>query len=361
MASNRIAIIHSGSMEDITLCECIYERLSTADCKVYFQRQMPERNGHQEVLRKLRYYESNNFGLCVVISQPFFDLVWPTELKNEIVRILTNYSSKRCLHVWAPGITIDDVRKRSSVLTVNEAANFRNVSFSMLLKLNPQEITVKLKELLNEWNSDEKFTRDYEAKSAPILQYKNIATLRDARSTTQSSTAPKQYRQPEILEYPRVSALNLDDSTVASSRDGRMLRNNRQNKHHFNQRQHTSSFNKLRNATNCSRSSETLLSSMRYHDIFKLSDLFGERSESDGSTKRVGNDVRTLASLFGLSKDDVAQLDLAHLRGQRPMEVLIRILNMRKPDLTIGELEKKFETIKRLDAVNYIRGSVYRS
>ena len=339
MFSNSIVIIHSGSIEDISLCESIYRHLSTESCRVDFQKQIPKRNGHQEVLRKLRYYESNNYSLFAIISQPFFDLVWPTELKNEIVRILTKYSNKRCLHVWAPDVTIDDVRKRSTVLTVNEGTNFRQVSFSMLQGLNSREITVKLSELLNEWSPDEKFIRDYEAKSVPLAP--------------PISSVSRKHVQPGRMVYSREPALHFTDISAASYGGHR----SRQSKRQISQRKVHS--NKHKSAINTSMSPQTLLSSMKYGDIFKLSDLFGERSASDGSIKGVGHDVQSLSSLFRLSKDDVAQLGLAHLRGQRPLELLIRTLNMREPDLTVGELEKEFETIKRFDAAKYIRDNVY--
>ena len=72
-----------------------------------------------------------------------------------------------------------------------------------------------------------------------------------------------------------------------------------------------------------------------------------------------GNDYKKLAALFSIPKDDVGQLSLSRLRGERPTEQLIRLLNYRWPEMTMKTFEKKCEEIKRLDVVTYIRKNVY--
>ena len=72
-----------------------------------------------------------------------------------------------------------------------------------------------------------------------------------------------------------------------------------------------------------------------------------------------GNDYKKLAGLFSISKDDVEQLSLSRLRGERPTEQLIRLLNYRWPEMTMKTFEKKCEEMKRLDVVTYIRKNVY--
>ena len=242
------------------------------------------------------------------------------------------------MHVWAPDLTIDDVKKRSTLLMVNEAAHFRQMSFSILQGLNSNQITMKLTGLLDDWTTDEKFTKDYEAKSAPLIP-----------------TTYRKHEQPGILAYSQESGFNFHN-VAAKSCDGHT---SHQIKEQSKQNLRKVSSYKHKNTINTLMSPATLLSNMKYRHIFKLSDIFQERSASDGSIKGVGNDIRLLSSLFGLSRDDVAQLSLAHMRGQRPMELLIRTLSMRKPDLTVEELEEKFITIKRFDAVEYIRDNVY--
>ena len=68
-----------------------------------------------------------------------------------------------------------------------------------------------------------------------------------------------------------------------------------------------------------------------------------------------GNDYKKLAGLFGLSRDDIEQLTLSPLRGQRPTEQLIRCLNMRYPELTVKDFERKCNKMGRIDIVNYLR------
>ena len=102
------------------------------------------------------------------------------------------------MHVWAPDLRIDDVKKRSTLLMVNEAAHFRQMSFSMLQGLNSNQITMKLTGLLNDWTTDEKFTKDYEAKSAPLV-----------------NTYWK-HKQPGILTYSQDSGLNFHNITSKS-------------------------------------------------------------------------------------------------------------------------------------------------
>ena len=68
-----------------------------------------------------------------------------------------------------------------------------------------------------------------------------------------------------------------------------------------------------------------------------------------------GNDYKKLAGLFGLSRDDIEQLALSPLRGQRPTEQLIRRLNMRYPELTVKDFERKCNQMGRIDVVNYLR------
>ncbi len=65
--------------------------------------------------------------------------------------------------------------------------------------------------------------------------------------------------------------------------------------------------------------------------------------------------TRNWPLFFSIPRDDVGQLSLSRLRGERPTEQLIRLLNYRWPEMTMKTFEKKCEEMKRLDVVTYIR------
>ena len=88
----------------------------------------------------------------------------------------------------------------------------------------------------------------------------------------------------------------------------------------------------------------------------KLSHQLSDRLDYSST----GNDYKKLARLFGLSRDDIEQLALSHLRGQRPTEQLIRCLNMQYPELTVKDFERKCNQMGRVDVVNYIRKNIYK-
>ena len=100
------------------------------------------------------------------------------------------------------------------------------------------------------------------------------------------------------------------------------------------------------------KNSESLLLNEVHH-----SHLMGLSDHLDYTT--TGNDYKKLATMFSLPKDDVEQLSLSHLRGERPTEQMIRLLNYRWPEMTMKTFEKKCEEMKRLDVVTYIRNNVY--
>ena len=73
-----------------------------------------------------------------------------------------------------------------------------------------------------------------------------------------------------------------------------------------------------------------------------------------------GNDYKKLAVLFSIPKEDVIQLSISQLRGERPTEQLIRLLNYSRPEMTMKTFQKKCEEIQRFDVASYIKMKVYK-
>ena len=95
-----------------------------------------------------------------------------------------------------------------------------------------------------------------------------------------------------------------------------------------------------------------LLNEVEYEYLMGLSDYLDYTN--------TGNDYKKLARLFSIPKDEVEQLALSHLRGVRPTEQLIRLLNMQCPEMTMKTFMKKCEEMKRLDVVTYIRENIFK-
>jgi hypothetical protein len=361
----KIALIHSGSQEDIEICVNIETNLLKKNIKVEFQKLLPEKNREGEMNRRLKQYEAANDGVFVIISKDFFQVVWPTALKNNILQTITKYTSKRCLHIWT-NVDEIEVKQRSTQLANNDGVNFRRVSYSQLHELKSDEISGRLNKLLNEWNSDEMYKRDYEAKSraqvkVPVIEMSDFIDTSISKhlyipTPKYISKTVSSVQSPSSRIYPHETAIKLIDISACSTYDDQRQGQCRQNKRAESRRRHkaTSKHSK----TTPIVTSETLLSSIKYKDIFGLSDLLGELSCNE-KISSVGNDVSELSASLGLSGQDMQQLKMAHLRGQRPLELMIRTLNMRQPHLTLGHLEGNLRSIHRLDAVNYIHEHVY--
>ena len=99
--------------------------------------------------------------------------------------------------------------------------------------------------------------------------------------------------------------------------------------------------------------SEMLLNEILFSDQIYLCSLLDQSAS--------GNDYKKLASLFGLPRDEISQLELSILRGQRPTAQLIECLNMQYPELTVKDFERKCNQMGRVDVVNYIRKNMYKA
>lgn len=132
-----IAIVHSGSSTDYKLIEEL-KKCFNKDFKYYLEYIVYEEHQQKDVLlqRTLKKYAQDSLSLIALLSQSFFDLVWPTPYKSPVIKLLTNYPDKRCLHIHC----VDKiVVKRHSTDLVAKSPNFRTLKVKDLATLTEFE------------------------------------------------------------------------------------------------------------------------------------------------------------------------------------------------------------------------------
>lgn len=95
-------------------------------------------------------YKKEKLPMIVLISSAFFNLIWKTSCKQNILNVITNFSTKNVLHIWLD-VNEDDVKYRSTLLCRTDGL-FRRIMASDLLKLTSRARIIKIHNLLNEKN-----------------------------------------------------------------------------------------------------------------------------------------------------------------------------------------------------------------
>ena len=85
----------------------------------------------------LQSYKDRNLPYILILNTIFLDLVWKSSEKTQILKMLTNYPTKFCLHIWLD-VDENDVSSYSTFLQRNDV--FKRVSYSKLSKYDDTQL-----------------------------------------------------------------------------------------------------------------------------------------------------------------------------------------------------------------------------
>merc|ERR1739848_191149 len=111
--------------------------------RLEYQQQFPAAHRELTIARNLKRYAELNMALIVILSASFFEFVWPTSSKPDILREILNYGNKRCLHLWASGVNLSTIKRHCSALA-RPVHNFRSMQFENLQFMLPEEAGIKI-------------------------------------------------------------------------------------------------------------------------------------------------------------------------------------------------------------------------
>ena len=130
-----VSILHCGGEEEIHFIKYLADVI--AGCEVApFELVYTKYQKHQvkETIMYLdaRKYKKNGLPIIMLISKQYFDLMWLSPHKDELLDIIA--TTKHCLHIWLD-VNEKDVKRRSNIL-LGKYENFR--------KINVHELTTGL-------------------------------------------------------------------------------------------------------------------------------------------------------------------------------------------------------------------------
>jgi len=95
----------------------------------------------------LQSLKDHKFPYILLISRTFLDEIWSSAEKSQILKVLMNYSTKNCLHIWLDNLEENDVEKYSTFLLRNDCI-FRRISYTKLTLDHTEELVKEILELL---------------------------------------------------------------------------------------------------------------------------------------------------------------------------------------------------------------------
>lgn len=328
LRNEQFALVHSGHEEDIEIVIHIVKAIETAQPGICIDYTLRSNEGNKETLiwRNLKRSSENQLQLIVVLSTNFFETVWPTSMKPEILNFLLRHLNGQCVHVWTNDLNSEKVQRYSCPLARSDDSKFRTITFQEILGKDHMAAGRDILEKLV--TVPQKDNKDYPAKGVMELAKLNLQ-----KRLQGGVEKPLVFGSLPHQQSPKPHRPNIYKSSPTTQR-------------------HKSVANPKKPRSKPRRGEdEMLLNEVPYFHLYELSDRLDHGLNAD---------YRKLASMFNLSQDDINQLNLAPLRGQRPTEQLIRTLNMRNPSLRVKDFELKCAEMKRNDVVKYIQEKIYK-
>lgn len=398
--------MHTGSEEDLATAEELYTYIQEsvkpgeAPIQVEYQRQFPASQREHTIARNIKKYSEQDMSIILIVTTSLFSTVWPTSSKSDILNSILHYKNNRCLHIWAEGIK-DTIVKRFSTGMTSTLQSFRKIPIQEL-RTSPQPgkdivyllNTVKLQDELYATNfpakgvleeaarvrEKKKHMKPLEAqryeeslnvlhstklgahKTTPMEQQgepmagprlSNPPNFIDPFQSERQQPSPHTYcgrTEQKLQVTPHETARNLIDiAATASKRDPQPVQAATTRPRIDRKKSKPKRISAISTAP--VNEYEIRLNTIKYLHLFELSD----RLDYSAS----GNDYKRLAVMYKFTRDDIEQLGLSTLRGQRPTEQFIRYLNMRMPELTVKDFEGKCAEMQRNDVVKYIQEKIY--
>lgn len=310
-----IAILHCGDESSRKLSDKL---VNSRHGQKFTSREIYMNDSDMLIFHYLQHLVGLKPPLLLCLSSSFFQIIWKSALKTDILKIILNYPSKYHLDVWMEGITEDEVKKYSTGLLRSDA-EMKKVTFQNIKDLDTNSLIDLIIERMTDTSHEMKFEQD---QNFSIQDYDNdfsnspIANLPCIVVKGDSVEASQQHR-PSISPAPK---------------KGKKKRN--QSKNFYAQ------------ATNKPDSTSSSTKLLKNLSLEKRSRIVGLLNVGFGAN------WKQIASLYGLDIDEIRQIDTS--RRDSPTELLFQLLFTRVPNLTLEDLRSKCTTIMRMDVVNLI-------
>ena len=305
-------------------------------------------------------YKKLKTPLIVLISNDFFDEVWPTPQKQTLLPIVTSYSSKKCLHIWL-GVDENDVLKKSKSL-MRADGHFRRIKSNVIENEERKNVISKLQEylyshsasaysLFNNYAVDDEIMemkRNFENRYRPksCLERDGVS----ARGVYMNSKSIKMDRQPSWSDEHQPSSMDSNVSDECSQ--GAVAGTNSASNTNNPDATTVSSNQKKKRRNRKKKSGETVDSSMQ----LLLSELtYGQRSGiSNYLDTGQGANWKQVAQMFHVSSGDINTIFAYPPSVSKTMK-LLELLNEQQPEVDVSDFVQKCKQIMRTDVSEYIQ------
>ena len=144
-----MGILHCGGDEEVHFIQYLEKSLAKVNCYTLEYTKFQERQSKETIMyNDAQRYKKEKSPIIVLISKYFFDLIWLTCHKQALLNIITNYSSKNCLHIWMD-VTEEYVKYRSNGLLRTDGYFRRIKAPELTTKLSTKEMISTIQGLLN--------------------------------------------------------------------------------------------------------------------------------------------------------------------------------------------------------------------
>jgi len=308
-----VGVLHAGNEEDLKVAnELKFFLESVRGPRLEFQQVFQETQRAVAVQRNLRRYAKENLPLIVIISESFFQTIWPTELKREILEGILKYKNKLCVHIWTDTVNIRTVRCRSTQLSAT-LPGFRQVLLDKLRFMTYEEAGNELLTLLHSKTFDEKLLK---------INYPAVGSVEPSYANLQSTSATG----PSVL--PAQSSAKTSGTSV--TRVSPIVKKKKKRP----------------------SDEDLLLADVPMKPIYEMSHFLDPLDV-------LGNDYKGLAAKLNFTRNDIGRFGMAVHRGEKPTVQLIRTLTNRHPDMKVKDLERVLIDMKRMDVVKHLKEKVY--
>jgi len=256
-----VRVLHIGEQEEIKFVDILEKDLASYPGQSFvieYTKFQDYQAKEMIMLNDATKYKKEKLPMIVLISSAFFNLIWKTSCKQNILNVITNFSTKNVLHIWLD-VNEDDVKYRSTLLCRTDGL-FRRIMASDLLKLTSRARIIKIHNLLNEKNGDVKFDpnnnhaidddvdnmrMNYEMAMFGKLSVKEAEPLTPPMQ--QSPTPAKKPRKKDpyldaVVNYANMSGEDLASFSRMQSQRNQKTNNNYHGKYAYRHSAHVDKF-----------------------------------------------------------------------------------------------------------------------
>jgi len=328
----------------------------------------------------LRKYKERKVPMIVLITSNFLESMWPTIYKESIIKDITKYVTRYCVHIWLSNLDEFEMRKYSSVMC-RTGGPFRRVK-EKELGIEPVEIVRKLRKIMSDTHEiislenysvqeeEEERKLSKEMKYQPAYKIKtnmpsmsfdeSYASLKlssisltesekaiAAAAALKSSIPPKQHNKAK--KKKQETGYKLSANSMSEIVRDNIPSNSGPSPPTSLEGAPSSSSSKRRKKKK--KTLNSYMSDVTYHNLYQISLLLDVG---------FGANWKQMASSYGVDSITIQNIELALKRQESPTMNLLSLLRIRKPELTIGDFLEKCKNIARHDVVKLIEQDVLK-